>query len=202
MCRAWYTLIAPTLYSKLEVGDDVIGHPLRQSVARYARRIWVCSDRPIVTSARMACSAPHPSPAAWLQLWGPNQKKARRAAYHPSHAVIFSQLYRAYSPTSSRSTCSAAPSSPHRTCCGCSPPFTPWSESNSNRSLLPMSPNPSFDQGAELWAYFGRSTLMRTASRQACLLLHTGGHGPTNRPTTKHPHSMGYCLQNNSLWLV
>lgn len=97
VCRAWYNLIAPALYNGLKVTDKVIGHPLRQSVAQHARSIRIHGDRPMLASARMAQSAPRPSPAMRLQWYGTSRGDARRdAAYHPSHAVIYAQVHRSY----------------------------------------------------------------------------------------------------------
>ena len=100
ICRAWYTIVAPTLYSKLKIRDSVPGTPLRQSVGNYTKRIWILGDRPMVTSARVVRQSHCPSPAVWLLLGdfeGQAPSPKDDAGYHPRHAIIYSQLHRTYS---------------------------------------------------------------------------------------------------------
>lgn len=100
VCRAWYTIIAPALYSKLEVRDKVLGPPLRESLARHASQIQVRSNRPFISSAMVAQSAPRPSPGVSLRWTGPDRNEASTsvdAPYHPTHAAIYVQLHRSYS---------------------------------------------------------------------------------------------------------
>ena len=100
VCRAWYTVIAPALFSKIWVEDKLLEAPLRPTIARHARQTSVHSARPFVTSARtLARPASRPSPVVWLQWQGSDHASATGpgTAYHPSHALVYSHIHRSFS---------------------------------------------------------------------------------------------------------
>lgn len=203
VCRAWYTLIAPALYSKLQVTDDIIASPLCQPVTHHARRITVSSAQPFMVSTWTAQLYPRPSPVVWLLWVGPDHKEARQdAAYHPSCAVIYSQLHRSYSNVIrlDLSRCAFLSSSDflrllvsfpalervHLRCVS----FAHVSESAiQSRPSVSLIRRINVDNNC-------------TPRRHVCLLSRAAGHGPANRPTTKYSHSMDYYRRSNSLWPV
>ena len=98
VCRAWYAIVEPALYTRLRPTDGALRTPLRQSVARHARKITIRSARHSIISTRVAKVSLRPSPAVELQWVGSDRKEDRiEAAYHPSHATVCAQVHRSYS---------------------------------------------------------------------------------------------------------
>ena len=93
VCRAWYQLIAPELYSKLEVviSAEFGLCSLQNKTAQHARRVLLRGTGLFAASATLRRSFPK---AVWLFWCGPKVFD-RVPDYHPSHARIYTQIHSA-----------------------------------------------------------------------------------------------------------
>ena len=92
VCRAWYALAAPLLYSRLKVEDynfRQMSLDVRPSTAQYAWQADIRGPQHFVNSTQVARLL---SGVVWLEWQGVHDPPSR-APYHPSHALVYSQVH-------------------------------------------------------------------------------------------------------------
>ena len=95
VCRAWYTLSVPLLYSGIKVTRwdiEWFRAEVRANIARYCRAADVRGPHHFLHSAHAARLLPGVVWLEWRGVWDP----ILRAPYHPSHVRVLSQVHTSF----------------------------------------------------------------------------------------------------------